>query len=227
MKSKYILKDLIESIVCGELEKDSKFPSEANLAQKYECNRHTIRKVMNVLIERGYVRKSHGGPTYINELPSTYSLNLSSKYDIYSAKDINTKVLNFKKIAADDTICEKLQIDKEEKVWHIIRLRCVNTRVDHIEYIYMPVSLFPDLKIQNCEASLLSYIEFDNEYEISHGIKNISAINLSEYELNLCNNNSSNLAIQIENIGYLTNGRVYEYSINKHFNNSIVYYAKR
>jgi DNA-binding GntR family transcriptional regulator len=91
----------------------------------------------------------------------------------------------------------------------------------------MPVSLFPDLKIQNCEASLLSYIEFDNEYEISHGIKNISAINLSEYELNLCNNNSSNLAIQIENIGYLTNGRVYEYSINKHFNNSIVYYAKR
>ena len=90
MKSKYILKDLIESIVCGELEKDSKFPSEANLAQKYECNRHTIRKVMDVLIERGYVRKSHGGPTYINELPSTYSLNLSSKYDIYSAKDINT-----------------------------------------------------------------------------------------------------------------------------------------
>ena len=106
-------------------------------------------------------------------------------------------------------------------------MRCINTRIDHIEYIYMPVSLFPNLTKQNCEASLLSYIEYDNNYEISHGIKNISAIILTEEETELSNCKESNLAIQVENIGYLTNGRVYEYSINKHFNNSIVYYAKR
>lgn len=227
MKSKDILKDLIESIVCGELEVNSKFPSESNLAQKYECNRHTIRKVMDVLIERGYARKSHGGPTFVNELPCTYSLNLSSQYDLYSAKDIHTKVLNLKQIVADDNICEKLQIDKGSKVWYITRLRCINTKIDHIEYIYMPISLFPNLTKQNCEASLLSYIEYDNDYEISHGIKNISAVILTNEELELSNKQDSNLAIQVENIGYLTNGRVYEYSINKHFNNSIVYYAKR
>lgn len=227
MKSKDILKDLIESIVCGELEVNSKFPSESNLAQKYECNRHTIRKVMDVLIERGYARKSHGGPTFVNELPCTYSLNLSSQYDLYSAKDIHTKVLNLKQIVADDNICEKLQIDKGSKVWYITRLRCINTKIDHIEYIYMPISLFPNLTKQNCEASLLSYIEYDNDYEISHGIKNISAVILTNEEMDLSNKQDSNLAIQVENIGYLTNGRVYEYSINKHFNNSIVYYAKR
>lgn len=227
MKSKDILKDLIESIVCGELEVNSKFPSESNLAQKYECNRHTIRKVMDVLIERGYARKSHGGPTFVNELPCTYSLNLSSQYDLYSAKDIHTKVLNLKQIVADDNICEKLQIDKGSKVWYITRLRCINTKIDHIEYIYMPISLFPNLTKQNCEASLLSYIEYDNDYEISHGIKNISAVILTNEEMELSNKQDSNLAIQVENIGYLTNGRIYEYSINKHFNNSIVYYAKR
>lgn len=227
MKSKDILKDLIESIVCGELEVNSKFPSESNLAQKYECNRHTIRKVMDVLIERGYARKSHGGPTFVNELPCTYSLNLSSQYDLYSAKDIHTKVLNLKQIVAEDNICEKLQIDKGSKVWYITRLRCINTKIDHIEYIYMPISLFPNLTKQNCEASLLSYIEYDNDYEISHGIKNISAVILTNEEMELSNKQDSNLAIQVENIGYLTNGRVYEYSINKHFNNSIVYYAKR
>ena len=227
MKSKDILKDLIESIVCGELEVNSKFPSESNLAQKYECNRHTIRKVMDVLIERGYARKSHGGPTFVNELPCTYSLNLSSQYDLYSAKDIHTKVLNLKQIVADDNICEKLQIDKGSKVWYITRLRCINTKIDHIEYIYMPISLFPNLTKQNCEASLLSYIEYDNDYEISHGIKNISAVILTNEEMELSNKQDSNLAIQVENIGYLTNGRVYEYSINKHFNNYIVYYAKR
>ena len=91
----------------------------------------------------------------------------------------------------------------------------------------MPISLFPNLTKQNCEASLLSYIEYDNDYEISHGIKNISAVILTNEEMDLSNKQDSNLAIQVENIGYLTNGRVYEYSINKHFNNSIVFYAKR
>lgn len=227
MKSKDILKDLIESIVCGELEKDCKFPSEAQLAKKYECNRHTIRKVMDVLIERGYARKSHGGPTFVNVIPSTYSLNLSSQYDLYCAKDIKTNILDFKQIIASDSICDKLQIDKNSKIWFITRLRCIDKNIDHIEYIHMPISLFPNLTKKNCEASLLSYIEYENDYEISHGIKSISAVKLTNEERKLSSTSEDALAIQVENIGYLTSGRVYEYSINRHFNNSIVYYAKR
>ena len=227
MKSKDILKDLIESIVCGELEQDCKFPSEAQLAKKYECNRHTIRKVMDVLIERGYARKSHGGPTYINNIPSSYSLSLGSLYDLYSAKDIKTEVINFQQLVGEDNICEKLQLKKKSKVWYITRLRSVDNSVEHIEYIHMPVSLFPNLSSKNCEASLLAYIEYQLDYEISHGVKTISGVKLSPEEINLTNKTASDIAIQIENIGYLTSGRVYEYSINRHFNNSIVYHAKR
>lgn len=227
MKSKDILRDIIELILSGELKKDSKFPSESQLAQKYNCNRHTIRKAINTLIERGYVRKSHGGPTFVNEIPSTFSLNLSSLYDISLAKNISTSVINFSQQIASSDICKKLQISNCSKVWFITRLRFVDNVPNHIEYIHMPVSLFPNLTKKNCEASLLSYIEYENDYEISHGVKTISAIELNKSELSFLNISTNTLAIQIENIGYLTNDRVYEYSINKHFNNSIVYYAKR
>lgn len=227
MKSKDILRDLIDSIVCGELEIDSKFPSEAQLSEKYQCNRHTIRKVIEVLIERGYVRKVHGGPTYINKIPTSHSLSLSSLYDLYSANKIQTEVISFKQMIGNSNICEKLNIEEGSKIWYIVRLRKVDDIIDHIEYIHMPYSLFPTLTKNNCAASLLSYIEFDNAYEISHGIKKISSILLTDDEMTFSQTSNSNLAIQVENTGYLSNGRIYEYSINKHFNNSIVYYAKR
>ena len=227
MKSKDILKDIIDLIILKEIPKDSKFPPESYLAEKYQCNRHTIRKVIEILIERGYLRKVHGGPTFVNEIPSTYSLNLSSLYDINLAKKISTSVLNFSQVYASSEIAEKLKIKEGNKIWFITRLRFVDTVPDHIEYIYMPVSLFPNLTKKICKASLLSYIEYDMNFEISHGVKNISAIQLNNYEKSLLERNEDSLAIQIENIGFLTNERIYEYSINKHFNNSILYYAKR
>ena len=68
LKSKEIIRDIIEDITLGKYKVDERMPSESQLAIKYNCNRHTIRKVTENLIERGYLRRIHGGPTYINSL---------------------------------------------------------------------------------------------------------------------------------------------------------------
>ena len=56
MRSREIIQDMIEGILSGEIERDSKLPSEAKLSEQYERNRHTLRKAIEYLIERGYVR---------------------------------------------------------------------------------------------------------------------------------------------------------------------------
>ena len=66
MKSKEIIRDIIEDITLEKYKVDERMPSESQLAIKYNCNRHTVRKVTESLIERGYLRRIHGGPTYIN-----------------------------------------------------------------------------------------------------------------------------------------------------------------
>lgn len=227
MKSKDIIRDIIESILSGELLKDSKLPSELSLSEKYDCNRHTIRKVIDFLIERGYLRKVHGGSTFINEIPSSHSLSLCSLFDLYSAKDIETKVITFEKIKPSSLVANKLKIEEFENIWHITRVRYVLEKPQQIEYIHMPVSLFPDLSLKKCEASLLSYIEYEMEYEISHGIKTIKATQTTEFEDKIFNSNKGTPLLQIENIGYLTTSRIYEYSINKHITNEMIFYAKR
>ena len=210
MKSKEIIHDFIEKIALGEFPIDSKVPSEAQLSIKYDCNRHTIRKVLESLIERGYLKKTHKGPTYINELPSNHSLTLSSFYELHKGDSIKTDILKFNIIKTSEYLSNKLKINIDAKVWEIVRVRYVNDIPDHIEETYMPYSLFEDLSIDICKNSILSYIENECKYSISHSLKNIKAIQLNDYESSILKKDKNSLAIQIENIGYLTNGRIYE-----------------
>lgn len=91
----------------------------------------------------------------------------------------------------------------------------------------MPVSLFPYLLFKNCKASMMAYIEFEMGYELRHGIKTIKATQFNEKESKIFNIPKSTMTLQVENIGYLTTGSIYEYSINKYINNGMTYYAKR
>lgn len=227
MTYKDIIVEMINNITYKIWEEGSKLPSEAKLAEEYECNRHTIRKAIESLVEKGYLVKEHKGPTYVNKNPSEYSLSLGSLYDVYTPQEINTRVISFEKIPSSKEVSEKLNIKIGEAVWFIKRLREVKNVPHHIEYTYMPYSIFDDLTKERCNSSVLNYIEEKEGFIISHGIKNISAVIVEGEAVELLDKKLGELALQIENTGYLTNGRIYEYSINIHRENKITYYAKK
>ena len=199
----------------------------AQLGRIIGISRQGAHKCAKSLIERGYLRKIHGGPTYINGLPSNHILNFSSLLELYGESSITSKVVKFKLEVATPEICNMLKLDEGSKVWSIIRIRYVSTTPSHTEETFIPYSLLPDLKEEDCLHSLLHYVESSFDYEVSHAIKNISAIKLSKKDCEYLQLPEDSLALQIENTGYLTNGRPYEYSINKHRDNNITYYAKR
>lgn len=227
MTSKEICKDLIDAIVSKELIEYSKLPSEAKLSKKYHCNRHTIRTAIQYLIERGYLLKTHGAATYVNKVPENHILSLCSMFDLHSAKTLTNKVFSFSKIKPTKIILEKLELQEGQEVFKILRGRYIDNELHHFEEIYMPVSLFPDLKKENCFSSLLSYIEDQCGYEITHAVKTIESSLITETEAKLLNLKQNSPVLQISNVGYLTTGRVYEYSINKHKNKQIEFFAKR
>ena len=228
MKSRDIVSDMIELILSDELERDSRLPSEAKLSEQYTCNRHTVRRAVDSLIERGYVRKTHTGHSYVNHDPSKYSLKLGSLFDLYSARDIKSEILKFEKQTPSPEVAAKLKLKPEDKIWSIIRVRWAMGKPHHIEYTHLPMTLFPDLTQKDCEASLMAYIEYTMEMEISHGIKTMKAAQVNSFEADALHLSVGDLAIHIENVGFLSNGRIYEYSINRHCNDEgITYFAKR
>lgn len=215
MKSKNIINDIIDRILSNEWPPDTKLPTDLDLAKYYECNRHTIRGVIHTLIDRGYITHLTDKTRIVNPLPSQYILNLSSLYDLYPAKYISTEVLEFEQIKANQEISEHLNINENNKVWYVVRRRLIDEEPIQLEYSYFPLTLLPKLTKKICESSIMNYIEYEVGRNISHGLKSISPIVLTEYERELLNTNES-LALTVKNHGYLKNGIEYEYSTTIH-----------
>lgn len=229
MKSADIINNLIEKITSGEMPISFRIPSESQMAIRYECNRHTIRKAIAHLLERGYLIKSDSGSTHVNDI-TQYKNNLlflSSMSDFFNQKNLRSDVNELKLINASNELSKYLKIEKDSKVWSIVRIRYLNSAPNHMEETYMPYSLFPDLKMKDCQSSLLSYIESQYDYKISHGIRNLSPIKLTKSESELLDLPDESIVMQIENTGYLTNGRIYEYSISKSRESKFQYYCRR
>ena len=173
--------------------------------------------------------KSIDGSTYVNDVNhyNNSILFLSSLSDYYNSDNIKSNVNEFKLIDSSEELSKLLQVEVNSHVWLIKRVRYIESRPIHTEEIYMPYYLFPNLTIKDCESSLLSYIESQYDYKISHGIRTVSPIKLSEYESNLLALPNESVVMQIENIGYLTNSRIYEYSISKSRESKFQYYCRR
>ena len=91
----------------------------------------------------------------------------------------------------------------------------------------MPYYIFPNLTIDDCQSSLISFIETQYDFKISHGIKEITSVKLKDFECKLLELPKDSTVIRIENTGYLTNGRVYEYSLSTCRENKLSYYCRR
>lgn len=62
-----IADDVRLDIIGGKLEQGAKLPSEAELAERFSANRHTVRRALAVLAEEGVVRAEQGRGTFVDE----------------------------------------------------------------------------------------------------------------------------------------------------------------
>ena len=64
----------------GHFAVGDKLPSETEIAERYRVNRHTVRRALAVLSERGLVRAERGSGTYIEVPRLAYPLHSRSRF---------------------------------------------------------------------------------------------------------------------------------------------------
>ena len=72
---------------------------------------------------------------------------------------IKNKVIEFRLIKPNEEIQEILNLNKEEKVYNIKRIRKLNGEVLIIENAYIPFELFPDLSVEAMTKSKYGYLK--------------------------------------------------------------------
>ena len=73
--------DALESeIAAGKLAQGTQLPTEAVLATRFGVNRHTVRRALATLAERGLIRASQGRGTFVEAPPLAYPIGRRTRF---------------------------------------------------------------------------------------------------------------------------------------------------
>src|SRR5580693_1260231 len=75
-----IADDLEQSIAQGTFQAGSKLPAETEIAERFGVNRHTVRRAIAALTERGLVRAERGSGTYVEADRIAYPIRRRTRF---------------------------------------------------------------------------------------------------------------------------------------------------
>lgn len=221
-KYEAIAQDIRNNIMNGKYKINQQLPLEKEMCEHYNVSRITIKKAVDELVNDGLVVKRRGAGTFVKDLDSTEAkeLTMSRQFsgfsDEHKQNSVKSKIIKFEVINPTAEIADKLRITTEDFVYHIIRVRYSDDLPMVVEYTYMPISLIPGIKNDVLEKSIYSYIQNSLKLKIKSAHRTIKAIvpnNLEQKHLEI---DKSFPILEVEQVGFLDNGKAFEYSKSHH-----------
>lgn len=209
-----IMKNIQDYIKNQGLEHGDVIPTEKALSEKYQVSRVTIRKAISRLIEKEILYSIKGSGTYVAFPKFEHNLfklqGFTEEMQPYH-DSIKNKVIEFRLIKPNDEIQEILNLNKEEKVYNIKRIRKLNGEVLIIENAYIPFELFPDLSIEAMTKSKYGYLK-EKGYVIKKRVEEFIPRLPSEDTMEIFNIKSNTPLLELRAHSILSNDEIFEYS---------------
>lgn len=139
---------LLREIRSGGLREGDRLPSALDLARRFDVNRHTVRRAIEALEDRGVLRTETGRGSFVQEHPYHYPIGRRTRFG-KAMHNLNVES-NYRFIeAATETpsrqVVRALGLLSGEKAHRLVYSSHVEGRtVDHSE-AFFPAARFPDL----------------------------------------------------------------------------------
>lgn len=144
-----IYEDLSSQITSGELEPDTRLPSETVLAERYGVSRMTVRQAVRQLQDQRLLTRRRGAGTFVSAPPpSRRRLNrLGSFAEEVGADDARVRsVLRGRStVVPPDTVGERLGLGTGQEAIRIERLRLIDDVPAVLQESWLPFALAPML----------------------------------------------------------------------------------
>lgn len=164
---------LREKILTGEYHPDELIPSERELCENYDVSRSTVRQTMQTLKEENLIRKQRGVGTRV-VAPSKIEQNLSGFHDfdlqmLEQGHDASMTILGHKMLNCPGRAQRLLELEENDSIFRLDRLRFVGSNPVFIEKIYLPVTKFPNISESDFTGTDLFLKKVKDEYGIILG----------------------------------------------------------
>lgn len=200
-----------------------RLPCETELCHELAASKMTVKKALDILVEEGLILKKRGSGTYVKGLSSQQMERISNQQvhplrsllgftKKYGRERVSSAVLEFSVLSPTREIAANLQIEPDDFVYKIIRIRKLDGQPWILEETYMPIGLMPGLKVCHAKNSIYDYIRNVLGYEIQSSHVSIRIRSAEEKESELMKLPLHEPVAVVEQLAFLNNGRPFEFS---------------
>lgn len=214
-----IYRQLYDQIRCeilsGRLKPNTKLPSEADLCKQYHISRMTVRAALSQLEQQAIIYRRPGKGTFVAtpKIPESVSLLTGFEQKLSAlGYTVRTKVLNFNITVPLDTIRTCLNLDLNEKVYEITRLRYVDNEPVALQTVYLPEKIFPGLLEEDLSSSLTAIIHGKYGLRLVRSEEVLCPIVAGDYEASILQVKKHSPLLMIEATGYTPDSRPVRYT---------------
>ncbi|MBH67958.1 MAG: phosphonate metabolism transcriptional regulator PhnF [Rhodospirillaceae bacterium] len=143
----------IADLIANSIEKNDwtagqKLPTEMELAKQYDVNRHTIRRSIGELVERGLVKVEQGRGIFVPEYVLDYKLAQRTRFTELVTRQNKTasgRLLDAELIRPPPEVAKALRINRKNNVFLLRTIREIDTSPITFASHFFPAQRFPDL----------------------------------------------------------------------------------
>ena len=157
---------LERSIADGAYPGGTRLPGELDIAAQYGVNRHTVRRAIMALAERGVVRAERGSGTYVEVQRIPYPIGSRTRFSEIvgtSGKAADGRLIASREEAADRDLSRRLRLKEGAPVIRIDTLRFADRVPICVGTSWFPAARFPDAarvyKAQRSMTKMLAQYE--------------------------------------------------------------------
>lgn len=221
MQTKYeiVVNILEKEIVEGKYNSSNKLPTEEDLMKKLDVSKNTVRKAIDVLVSKGYIYRVQGSGVFLRGFSKLGCVDMKEMNGLtktYPSEKLESKVLEFSLIEADEELASKMKCKVSTKVYYVKRVRYLNGEPIEIEESYYNKDVVPYLNEEICTNSIYSYIIDDLKLKVGFADRVINCEKLNEEEAQLLNLNKDDPALVLNNTVFLSSGIVFDVSLEKY-----------
>jgi GntR family transcriptional regulator, phosphonate transport system regulatory protein len=137
---------LSREIAAGTWPAGTKLPSEQELAMRFGVNRHTIRRAIQALVQRGLVRVEQGRGIFVPEGVIDYLVGRRTRFSeniLRNRRYPSTALLCCDEVTPTPTIAGELALRLEDQVIRLDRISLADAVPVSLATIYLPAARFP------------------------------------------------------------------------------------
>ncbi len=214
-KYKVIIQKIIEQIEDKKMKQGDKLPSIENLMDIFNAGKNTILKALNVLEKQAYIYQVAGSGSFVRKSKRSGYINLTESIglkDHLSAFNLETKMLDLQIIKPDQDIMDNLNVDKDDDIYYVKRLRSVNGKGYSIEESYYVKSVVLYLNQEIVEDSIFKYLLENLNIEPGFTDHFMTLETLNKTESDLLELEDGSPVMLLESIFFLKDGTPFNYS---------------